>query len=120
VKVYFTPLDWRGKVRPGEAQDEILLHELVHAYRKLTGTERCRPWGTRMNTEEEVIAIAVTNMYASERRRPLRESHAGYVEMSNAKAWIRRHWLPLRRFRDDPLAKDLSKLTAATFHPFQE
>jgi hypothetical protein len=61
---------------PGHDPTEALLHELVHAFRDLTGhldlNRRLNYW---TNTEE-LYAVTVTNTYSSESGRPLRSGHA--------------------------------------------
>ncbi|AHG92278.1 hypothetical protein J421_4743 (plasmid) [Gemmatirosa kalamazoonensis] len=60
---------------PGDDRGEVLLHELVHAYRDLLGVRHSRPMGLGYDTREELIAIAVANLYNVERTRPLRAGH---------------------------------------------
>jgi hypothetical protein len=43
-----------------------------------SGTTRCIAAGNRMDTQEEIIAIAIVNLYASERGRPARRDHNGF------------------------------------------
>lgn len=122
VTIYFTPLDWVNKVRPGERQDEVLLHELVHTFRKATGTQACRPWGGLMDTEEEVMCIAITNMYASEWRRPLRDHHHGFTALSNPNQWVQRNAPPCLRLwlEQKPLCDRIAKENTIPFNPFRD
>lgn len=55
----------------GRDQSEVLLHELVHAYRRLTGSSNNSivPYWRDC---EEFFAIMITNMYSSESGRKLR------------------------------------------------
>lgn len=78
-RILFDPSHWKGWCRvAGCRTDEILFHELVHAYRHLTG--RCDAVGMTLNLKghypnrEELLATVLTNIYTSEiqRGRPLR------------------------------------------------
>lgn len=60
--------------------DAVLLHELVHAIRSITGTQqyiKMRSY-TRF---EEFVAVTITNVYLSEIHQPLREGHDGCDQM---------------------------------------
>jgi hypothetical protein len=122
VTIFFTPLDWVNKVRPGERQDEVLLHELVHTFRKATGTQACRPWGSLMDTEEEVMCIGITNMYASEWHRPLRDHHHAFTALSNPTKWIQQNAAPFLRlwFEQKSLCDRIAKEKAIPFNPFRD
>ena len=60
---------------PGDDRGEMLLHELVHAYRMTLGLLHPRPAGMGYDTREELIAVTVANLYSAERDRPLRADH---------------------------------------------
>jgi hypothetical protein len=122
VIIRFTPLDWVNKVQPGERQDEVLLHELVHTFRKATGTEACRPWGGAMDTEEEVMCIGITNMYASEWHRPLRDHHHAFTALSNPTKWVQQNAVPILRlwFEQKSLCDRIAREKTIPFNPFRE
>lgn len=81
----YNPYEWPaiGVGPPGDARDEVLLHELVHAYmiqRGLSSTRRLNHAGfvrrvRRFDTVDDFYAIMVTNVYASERGRPRLRDH---------------------------------------------
>jgi len=54
-----------------ESPDEILLHELVHALRDVSGVSFRSAVGGGYENEEEFYAVLVTNMYRSNKNRPL-------------------------------------------------
>jgi len=61
---------------PGLEQGEVLLHEMVHAYRQMLGVCHSRKMpGSNLDTREEFIAILVANLYSVERNRPMRANH---------------------------------------------
>jgi hypothetical protein len=68
---------------PSSEPDEILLHEMLHGFRFMTG--RAMPLHSRnprFDTDEEFAAILITNMYRSERRRAsLRADHWGFQQL---------------------------------------
>ncbi|HJQ61192.1 MAG TPA: hypothetical protein VJ890_30080, partial [Vineibacter sp.] len=72
----------RAIVFPGFEADEVLLHELVHAARALSGDFDAAAMKGAMapyDTEEEFVAIMVANIYISEKGKPavfLRRSHS--------------------------------------------
>ena len=83
TEIRFNALMWvpppgGGAVAPGAEADEILLHEMGHGLRQMRGQMQCS--GTSDNpaydTREEFVAILISNLYRSERRRPgLRSDH---------------------------------------------
>jgi hypothetical protein len=86
-------------VAPGVDRNSVLLHELVHAVRFMRGVFRrraipiARPGNfgnvpASFGDEEELIAVVVTNIYASERGLPLRQEHsASTTPLSNMHFW---------------------------------
>ncbi len=76
VRIWFTPAMWADKSRgPASAPDEVLLHELIHASRQVSGVSRRDHVGKYTN-EEEFIAIMIDNIYLSEKnKRHFRGSH---------------------------------------------
>lgn len=73
---------------PGYDPAEMLLHELVHALREMSGRENTLPMGRGFDTREEFFAILVTNIYSSERGRfrPLRADH-GRGNLVDPQVW---------------------------------
>jgi hypothetical protein len=73
---------------PGQEAGEVLLHELVHALRAMSGRENSLPMGRAFDTQEEFYAILVTNIYTSERgaARSLRGDH-GMFAAANPQEW---------------------------------
>jgi hypothetical protein len=73
---------------PGEDPEEVLLHELVHALRQMSGREDRMPMGHGFDTREEFLAVLITNMYSSERGsfRPLRADH-NVAYLSDPATW---------------------------------
>ena len=91
--VTFTPRDFMSRSplgcnhanSAGADPREILFHELVHALRGIAGKWRDGRVGGLNKTftgDEEFIAIMLTNIYSSERGRKTRESHEGFVPLS--------------------------------------
>ena len=73
------------KSGPGSRSDEVLLHELVHALRMTQGKLNSYPTDTsdgmhEYDSEEEFLAIAVTNVYISSKgaHELLRHHHRGH------------------------------------------
>jgi hypothetical protein len=99
VHVDFTPGMWRtppalggspgttSTSGPGSQADEILLHEMLHGYRDMTGKLLCTSTGNDdYDTFEEYFAIVITNMYVSEvsgnPNAPLRSNHHSFSRLS--------------------------------------
>jgi hypothetical protein len=109
----------REKPAPGTLEDEILLHELVHAMEFLTGksVSRAVPFQPLYDTREELFAIVVTNIYRSEwpGRSQIRAHHHGFVasEMDSRqflRAGMNRHHMRQLRRRYPVLFSDLHAL----------
>jgi Effector protein len=62
---------------PGVEPDEVLFHELVHASRQLRGVQTLSPVSGGYDNEEEYMAIIITDLYLSEKGKPLRLGHGG-------------------------------------------
>lgn len=70
---------------PGVKKDEILLHEMVHGMRQMTGTALCAatPDNPGLDTVEEFMAIVISNVYRSELgSADLRADHKGFAKLS--------------------------------------
>lgn len=64
---------------------EILLHELVHAFRKVSGKEKTTYLGKGLifyDDNEDFNAVLVQGIYASELRKPIRASHFRHFEIN--------------------------------------
>jgi hypothetical protein len=81
-EVSFTPRQWFAKstcvkdLDPGAAgasAHEVLVHELVHAFRGVAGT-----FHSVSLPKEEEIAVLVTNIFSSRTNRPLRQDHESF------------------------------------------
>lgn len=93
--VNFTPAMWEptdtaaafgaaNAAGPGVKKDEILLHEMVHGMRQMTGTALCSatPDNVGLDTVEEFMAIVISNVYRSELGfTDLRADHRGFAKL---------------------------------------
>jgi hypothetical protein len=96
VIIHYNPWEWPqiGGGAPGRARDEILLHELVHAYMIQRGMSSVRNLAKpsysqrvrRFTIVDDFYAVMVTNVYASECGRPLRQDHNGFSRLDQT-AW---------------------------------
>jgi hypothetical protein len=66
--IRFTPSMYRPSSGPGQAPDEVLFHELVHASREMRGVFFRMPANKGYIDLEEYIAIILCNIYLSEKR----------------------------------------------------
>jgi hypothetical protein len=72
----------------GNDRAEALLHEMVHALAMMAGHDTgSRPLPGRWDSEDEFRAILVTDIYASERGRPLTRTHDGGASMAMPGDW---------------------------------
>jgi len=73
---------------PGDDAGEVLLHELVHALRQMSGLLDPYPMERGFDTQEEFFAVLVTNIYTSERGRfrQLRGDH-GNLALVEPQEW---------------------------------
>jgi len=99
VMVEFTPFGWGSTCTgAGTRPDEVLLHELVHAYRMLNGTDTVADLfipGFAYHFVEEFVAILLTNIYMCARgRSPLRKDHKSfdplYPELSDSASFLKK------------------------------
>jgi hypothetical protein len=91
VVTKFYPWEWPGEGigQPGRARDEVLLHELVHAYLEQRGISSLHnlkkpPFAKRVrrfDIPDDFYAIMITNVYCSERRRPIRCDHKRFTPL---------------------------------------
>jgi hypothetical protein len=88
----YYPWEWHqiGGGRPGAARDEILMHELVHAYMIQRGISSIRNLQharyarrlRRFDIVDDFFAVMITNVYASECGRPIRRDHHGFQALN--------------------------------------
>lgn len=128
IRVSFTPL---GVVLPQAyySDEDILFHELVHAYRSSV-LDNKQHWLAPVRdygSEEEVLAVQVTNVYRS--GRGLGTFYRGHeVNDLLPKQFIDRYiahhrelFLSMEGFlKEDKLAKRIAKLAAPRFNPWRD
>jgi Effector protein len=120
---------------PGVTKDEILLHEMVHGLREMTGTFNRTTVNDHPNYDdsEEFLAVVVTNVYRSELKLSgLRNDHHGFQpltppELADPEKFVnapavgtdsnKSRLLALKKTRPDFVA-DLKRSPAA-FNPFK-
>jgi len=122
--ICYSPKHFKGATEAGKAQDEALLHELVHAYQIVTGTLSCASHGHNMITVDEVVAIAIVNIYALQGNRPLRKDHSltfDPIPANGENKWLANMRDPIREFcdRERPFALQLAKMVPFGFNPFR-
>lgn len=117
----YYPWEWHqiGGGAPGAARDEILLHELVHAYMIQRGISsirnlqraRYRRRVREFDIVDDFFAIMITNVYSSECGRPIRRGHHGFRRLNRNAMSITTD----PRFRPffDALARSAPDLVAA-------
>jgi hypothetical protein len=66
-EVRYTPSMYHASDGPGEAPDEVLFHELVHASRNMKGVSFRMPVNKGYDNLNEYIAIILCNIYLSEK-----------------------------------------------------
>ena len=71
---------------PGVQADEVLFHELVHALRSGHGMLDCGAARDRYDTVDDFVAILFTNIYSSERNRPLRMNHRTFSRLPKVRS----------------------------------
>jgi hypothetical protein len=76
VDIYFTASRHGGV----QTADDALLHELVHASRKVKGITYRMPVGAGYGNLEEFLAMLVENIYRSEKRQPPLDYHGNAVD----------------------------------------
>lgn len=75
VQIFFTARRHRGR----EPADEVLLHELMHATRKVRGVLYRMPMHGSYGNQEEFLAVLAANMYRSEKRKEPFDYHGGAI-----------------------------------------
>jgi hypothetical protein len=66
-EIRYTPSMYHASDGPGEAPDEFLFHELVHASRDMRGVAYNGPVNRNYDNLDEYIAIILQNIYLSEK-----------------------------------------------------
>jgi hypothetical protein len=140
VKIYYSPWVWPDQRveaicsqddNAGNNSDEVLLHELVHAWECLNGTiDKCTQYPTRTDPTYETdnvaefFAILVANLYSSETHRKLRKDHKSFkvmpVAVATSKAFHDRHSSAIDQLRRRyPIfINSLASLKNVPFNPF--
>jgi hypothetical protein len=140
--VRFTPGVWAettGQCRqpgskfsgPGSNPDAVLFHELVHAYRIMTGTQLKTTLtvdGYANQPHEEFVAILLTNVFLSDQAKggELRSfEHAAYGVLADPKGFLGRKGndAPVRSFCKDLVVKPLLtalSLVECEFNPIRD
>lgn len=128
VRLYFTPI-------PGQTEDgyfsnqDILFHELVHAYRSSV-LDNKQHWMSPLRdykTEEEVLAVHVTNVYRAGR------GYNTYYRSHRISTLLNKHMIDrylahdrevfftMQAFlKEDKLAKAIARLNAPRFNPWRD
>jgi hypothetical protein len=135
------PLTWKpgGDCNPtgsaGSDADEMLLHEILHSYRQLSGKVRSEAFNVapdkQYDTIEDFWAIVVTNIYMSEKGKTLlRQDHQNYASLppkwSTSAGFLSdrdlRRWSRNILKEEEPLLKAIDSSIASTtrFNPFHE
>jgi hypothetical protein len=75
--IRFSPEMFPGNLKaPGSQRDEILFHEMIHAFRQLNGRENAFPVNLGYDDIEEYVAVVITKSYLSDKgQTDLRASH---------------------------------------------
>jgi hypothetical protein len=76
VNIFFTARRHNG----AEGPDEVLLHELVHASRKVHGVLQRMPVTGDYGNQEEFLAVLVANIYRSEKGRDPLDYHGRPID----------------------------------------
>lgn len=86
--ITFSPDIWTGSAMagPGNAPDEVLYHELVHATRLMNGVLDSKPMNGGYDDQEELLAVMLTNIYQSEKGQIVFRSDHGSATMRGISA----------------------------------
>lgn len=132
ITLYFLGRNWQvlwlvnnnvAPLAPGNESGELLLHEMAHALSFMLGQGTgLRPElrNNNWDTEDEVRAIIVTNIYSSERGRPLRDTHRFGVLLQGS--WSGSAWFRTRLDRFNvalPALVALLRPIDTPFNPFR-
>jgi hypothetical protein len=125
VDLYFWSADPLGLRGHTYSEDDVLLHELVHALRMVSGVEYGQPvtGGGGYGNQEEFLAVLVTNMYRSNKNLPLFDYNLNPID---AKTFLDKRISPsprqlIRRLRDSqPSLFAALKSVQAPFNPVKQ
>jgi Effector protein len=126
VEIRYTPWIFQSGIGgPGTNEpDEILLHEMVHGLREMSGVFFPGTKTRGFDTLEEFVAILVSNIYRSETGRPgLRADHSFSsmlsAQLSDPVKYAQEYYsdLSLMRGENENMFFKLGRLTAIPFNP---
>ena len=103
-------------------QSEVLLHEMCHGLRQMRGAITGRAMPNGLANDEEFFAILVTNIFSSQRNRPLLANH-GERLLSQPESWLTSNLFQARiqRFREQmPDFTNRMAQVQARFNPFRD
>lgn len=133
VEIAFHPIR-SADSSPGGSAHECLFHELAHAYRALTGSERHvlngsnrddASFGFEFESIEELFSVILTNIYSSELGLPMRLNH-DTEELTNrglVQQWgFREQYRIMYNRMPEAFISDISNIpkTVASFNPFAD
>ena len=140
ARVCFSPSTWAvggmcvsaNGAGIGDKSDEILLHELLHAYRKVRGTYNRAPFKIApdklYDDIEELWSILLTNIYMSEKGgTKFRRDHAGFAELpakwNTSETFMRDpdffKYIELFWIRESALLTGIATSSPAAFNPLK-
>ena len=118
--IFFTPGRHKGK----NAAEETLLHELLHASRKVRGVTYRMPVSGGYGNIEEFLAVTVSNMYRSQKNESLRDYHGYEIKPSTfldlKLSPTPRLLLGYMRNKQKSLFERLAKLDDVPFNPMKQ
>jgi hypothetical protein len=118
--IFFTASRHKGK---NEAE-ETLLHELLHASRKVRGVTYRMPVSGGYGNIEEFLAVTVSNMYRSQKKEPLEDYHGYEIKPStfldSNLSPTPRLLLGYMRNKQKSLFERLAALDDAPFNPMKQ
>jgi len=129
IRIYFNPTDWKG---PWPSADDVLFHELVHAYRiaRIGYAAQNKTPMSDYDNGEEFIATQMQNMYLADRNSQLFYLSYKRPWLSGSKDDAYAYYasaaevpMALRYFRDsEPLATGVSHWKAPPngFNPWRD
>jgi|GEM_PF-4097795 len=140
ARVCFSPATWKvgGVCLPsgdggiGKGSDEILLHEFLHAYRKVRGSYNRAHFlvapDKLYDDIEELWSILLTNIYMSEKgATKFRRDHHGFAELpakwATSDSFMRDpdffKYIELFWIRESGLLTNIATSSIAAFNPFK-
>lgn len=140
ARVCFSPVTWKsggvcvpsGDAGIGKGSDEILLHEFLHAYRKVRGSYNRAHFNVApdklYDDIEELWSILLTNIYMSEKgATKFRRDHHGFDELpakwATSDSFMRDpdffRYIELFWIRESALLTSIAVSSTAVFNPFK-